>query len=132
MTDGKAFLAANASYDSHESAKFPNVGDELEGVYRGDRKVTVMDQYKGAEVEKLVVDVETADGTFALWLESGKRLTQAIADALKESGAEWFADGGKLKVRRIDDIPPRTPGYHPAKNFIAKYTPPAPVDLANF
>ena len=132
MTDGKDFLASNTSYDKNPSVKFAAVGDEFEGVYRADRKVRLMDTYKGEEVDKLVIDLETADGTFALWLESGKRLTQAVADALKASGAEWFADGGTLKIRRVDDVPPRTPGYQPAHALLAKYTPPAPVDLADF
>jgi hypothetical protein len=136
MTDNPDdFLAQSRSYESHPSFKFDTVGATCEGTVCDDPRVVETDDLDGGRSKKLVVDIDTADGTYSLWLPSGRRITSAISDAVHEADAKGLQAGGTLKVQFTGEGEASKPGYNPPKLFRARYTPPAttvPIDLDEF
>lgn len=129
------FLSQNRSFDSNPSFKFDRVGATCEGTVIDEPRVVETDDLDGGRSRKLVVDIDTAEGPFSLWLPAQRRITSAISDAVRESGATGLAPGGVLKVQFTEEGEPSKPGFNPPKFFRAKYTPPAPttpVDLDEF
>jgi hypothetical protein len=136
MTDNPdEFLAQNRTFDSHPSFKFDAVGATCEGTICDDPRVVETDDLDGGRSRKLVVDIDTAEGTYSLWLPAQRRITSAISDAVREAGASGLQAGGTLKVQFTGEGEPSKPGFNPPKLFRARYTPPAPstpVDLDEF
>ena len=131
MTETADFLDSNAG-DFHPAFKFVNAGDTCKGTVAGDPHIVDGTDLNGNPQRSLVVDVDTDDGTFALWLPSGKGVTRAVAKAVKGTGATGLAEGGKLAVKYTGDGEVSKPGFNPPKLFEARYEAPAPVDLDEF
>lgn len=132
MSEVNDFLNQSASYENHESFKFSEVGATISGVVTGEPRVVESDDLDGGRSKKLVVDLETDDGTiYVVWLPAGKRITTAVADAVKASGAEGVAEGGTLKIKHTELGAVTRPGYSPPKLFKAHYTAPPAVTAVN-
>lgn len=67
------------------------------------------------------------DGTRTLYVK-GKELTNAIRNAVRQSGANGIHTGGVLTVQYVADGPAEA-GFNPPKLYTAQYQPPA-VSLA--
>ena len=63
------------------------------------------------------------DGLRAVYAKG--QMLKAIGDAVRKAGAKGIEDGGKLFVRYVGDAEPRQRGFNGAKQYIAKYDPPA-------
>lgn len=133
MTDTADFLNENAG-DFNPAFKFATPGDTIKGTIVGAPRIVDGEDLNGRPQKSLVVDIEADDGTWAVWLPSGKGVTRAVAKAAKEAGAAGVAEGGTLAIRYTGDGEPSKPGFNPPKLFEARYTPPAPssVDLDEF
>lgn len=132
MTEVSEFLDQNAG-DFNPGFKFTTPGDTCKGVIEGTPRVVDNEDLNGNPQRSLVVDVATDDGTFALWLPSGKGVTRAVAKATKAAGVSGLVDGGKLAVKYTGDGEPSKPGFSPPKLFEAKYEEPKDsVDLEDF
>lgn len=116
------------------AAKFPNVGDEIEGdvltarvgVARkfGTREPDTWED--GSPKQQLIIDLRTTDGDLRLYCKEALRV--AIRDAVQTSGGK-LADGGRLKVKRTEDGEASKAGFNPPQQFKAKFTPrPTQVD----
>lgn len=53
------------------------------------------------------------------------QMQKAIGDAVRKAKAPGIRDGGRLLVRYLGDAEPTRRGYNGAKQFFAKYEPPA-------
>ena len=126
------FLAQSASYDSNPSFKFAEPGDTLDGTIATEPRIVDTDDINGGRSPKLVVDVTTTDGTYAVWLPAGKRITQAVSDAVRVAGADRLEVGGHLKLKHTGLGEQTKAGYNQPKLFKAQYTPPKPADLDEF
>lgn len=122
--DVSEFLAAS-DFESHPGFKFNEVGQTCKGTIIGTPRVVETDDLSGGRSKKLVLDVQTADGTFSLWLPANKSITKAVAAAVKEAGATGVAEGGKIAVKFTGEGTPPKPGYNAPKLFSAKYEAPA-------
>ena len=133
MSDTADFLDANTG-DFNPAFKFANPGDTCKGTVIGAPHIVDGEDLNKNPQKSLVVDVDTDDGTFALWLPSGKGVTRAVAKAVKGTGATGLAEGGKLAVKYTGDGEVTKAGFNPPKLFEARYEAPAPspVDLDGF
>lgn len=127
-----------------KSAKFPNIGDTVEGTIvdfttsqQTDIDGTPKTWDDGSPRWQIVLTMQTTereddadDGLRKLYAK-GNLLTELKA-AVKASG-EKLAVGGVVKARYDADGEAKR-GYSPPKLFKVKYTPPAPraVDLDDF
>lgn len=86
----------------------------------------------GAPKMQVLVQLQTAlrdpqkpedDGTRTLYIK-GKELTNAVRQAVRQSGANGIHTGGTLTVQYVADGPAQ-PGMSPPKLYAAQYQPPA-------
>ena len=132
MTDVTDFLDQNTG-DFNPGFKFTDPGDTCKGTVAGTPRVVDNEDLNGRPQRSLVLDVDTEDGTFALWLPSGKGITRAVAKAVKDAGATALIEGGKLAVKYTGDGEPSKPGFNPPKLFESRYEAPKDsVDLDEF
>lgn len=132
MTDVSDFLDQNTG-DFSPGFKFANVGDTCKGVVVGAPRIVDNTDLNGNPQRSLVVDVDTDDGTFAVWLPSGKGITRAVSKAVKDAGATGIVEGAKLAVKYTGNGEATKPGFSPPKLFEAKYEAPKDsVDLEDF
>lgn len=132
MTDVSDFLDQNTG-DFNPGFKFTNPGDTCKGVISSTPRIVDNEDLNGKPQRSLVLDIDTDDGTFALWLPSNKGITRAVSKAVKDSGATGMAEGGKLAVKYTGDGEPSKPGFNPPKLFEARYEAPKDtVDLDEF
>lgn len=68
--------------------------------------------------------VDDDDGRRRLFVK-GKRLTEAVRDAVKAAGVKKLEDGGTLTVTYVRDGVPENKGISPPKEYTASYQPPA-------
>lgn len=130
--DPTQFLAQSRSYDSNPAFRFNDIGDEINGTILNEPRVIETDDLDGGRTPKLVLDIETNDGTYSLWLPRGKRITQAVADAVKDAGATNLEPGGTLRLKHTGLGEQPKAGFNPPKLFKAAYTTPTPVALDDF
>ena len=70
-------------------------------------------------------DDDDDDGLRAVYAKG--QMLKAIGDAVRKAGARGIEDGGKLFVRYVSDAEPKQRGFNGAKQYIAKYDPPATI-----
>lgn len=131
MSDWDEFVQ-ETDYESHPGFKFSTVGQVCKGTIVSEpRMVETEDIGTKKRTRKLVLDVETAEGTFSLWLPvGGKSISKAVVKACKDAGVPGPAKGGKIAVKYDSDGTPPQPGFNPPKLFKAQYEPPATtIDL---
>jgi hypothetical protein len=126
MSEVDEFLAAS-NYESHPGFKFTEVGQTCKGTIVSEPRVVETDDLNGGRSKKLVLDVETAEGTFSLWLPANRKITTAVSQAVKEAGATGLAQGGKIAVKFTGEGEQLKVGFNPPKLFTAKYEAPAKV-----
>ena len=118
-----------------KSVKFPNIGDEMEGIV-----TTVHEPEEQTDFDtgqpipgKLQIrielqtddrdpDVEGDDGKRTLYVKGW--MIGAIREALQKCGVDEPEEGGKLWVRYVGDGPSRRPGLQGPKQYEARYTKP--------
>jgi hypothetical protein len=78
-----------------------------------------------------VIPVTMEDGEDrALWAVIPSAMFAALQEARKQAGNKPFEKGGKLTVQYYDDKPnEKNPRLNPAKQYRARYEPPAPADV---
>lgn len=144
MTTMNSYDIGEIAPESGQAWK-PEIGDEVDGtiVWIGDNVRPNFD--KTADERSLRIDLETSTGIVSVYAvtcndiaideKTGKpkgypsRLARAIAAAVRASGSQQLVVGARLRAKRIDDVPTKA---SPAKEFKAKYEPPAagvPVDF---
>jgi len=130
MANEVADFLSNNSGDFNPGFKFTEPGETCKGTIIGDPHIVDGMDLNDKPQRSLVVDIETAEGAFALWLPSGKGVTRSVSKAAPDG----LAAGGKLAVKYTGDGEPPKPGFHPPKLFEAKYEAPAAaaVDLSDF
>ncbi len=130
-----------------KSATFENIGDTITGTIVStavqqqtaisDGKPLVWDN--GDPRLQLVVRLQTTtrddddddDGIRAVYVKGSKKtgsrsLHDAVATAVRQSGAKALTDGGTLTVTYVDTEPSQTRGFSDRKLYTASYAPPAP------
>ena len=72
------------------------------------------------------------DGQRRVYLKGSKPHTSlgAVRAAVKTAGAGGIEVGGRLQLAYTGDGEPTKKGWNAPKQYVAKYTPPAPVDQA--
>ncbi len=117
----------------------PEVGDTVRGkiVWIGDQ---IRDSYDKSKQERsLRIDLDTGDGIISWYVVTctdveidektnkpkgyPSRAARAVAGAVRSAGKEHLEIGGDLAGKRVEDVP--TKAGSPAKDFRAKYDPPA-------
>ncbi len=125
---------------STPAAKFPTIGTTYDGVIVGAPRVIAHTDYhtkqqltwpNGDPRWQLVVKIQTDsrdgaedDGVRALYVKG--MLKRAITDACRAAGVASIAEGGRLWVSYVGDVP--TQG-NPAKDYAAKYAAPNAVGV---
>jgi hypothetical protein len=87
----------------------------------------------GDPIYGITVDVQTNDrslgaeddGVRRIWIE-GKRLKEAVREAVRAGGGTSLQQGGELWVKYTGDGEPPSAGANPPKLWDARYTPPTP------
>lgn len=118
-------LSANdLSAPAGTSVKFNDLGDKVSGVvtYVGPFEERVNPNNNNLETQAKVV-LEDNGEALALYVVKGKPIAQAIADALRASGANSLEVGGTLTVQHHDLKDTGKPNK--LKLFRAKYEAPA-------
>jgi len=111
---------------------FSEIGAEFEAelVSIGEwREITGKFGVKVKAPFNLIIDGEPR----TLWVPKGSRMASVIGNAFRDAGLERADCGGRLKMRRIADVP--TDKGNPMHDFAARYTPAAKaaaVNLADF
>ena len=125
------------------SAKFENVGDTVTGTIVTTEVTNQTDLATGAVLtwddgsprQQLVVSLQTQDKTDAdddgvrkVYVKGSKKpgsrsLHDAVASAVRASGAKGLTPGGTLSVKYIGDEPSATRGFSPRKLYEATFTP---------
>jgi hypothetical protein len=125
MSDVKSFLDSSSG-SRYPAYKWGVPGAVLAGEIIETPRVIERPNLNTNEPEdNLIIPIRTSEGhEFALWVRRGF-LAQAIADAVKEAGADGLAEGGKLAVKHTENRDTGRP--QPARVFKAKYEPPAPA-----
>jgi hypothetical protein len=129
MSDVSQFLA-QSSGSRYPAFKWGNEpGMILSGtILETPRIVNQPNLNTGQPEDNLVVSIKTPDGhEFALWVRRGF-LAQAIAEAVREAGADGLAEGGTLHVKHTAMKDTGKP--QPARVFKARYQPPAPSSVS--
>ena len=130
-----------------KSASFDNIGDSVTGTITAEPEVRQQTNLQTGKPEtwdngdpkhQLVVTLQTAeradsddDGIRNIYIKGSKKagtksLHDAVATAVRASGADGLAKGGTLTVTFIGEEPSQTRGFNPRKLYEAKYVPPAP------
>lgn len=125
MSDVTEFLN-ESDYEKHDAFSFSEVGATISGtICEAPRVVPVPDlNNPGQKVKKLVIAVDTGNGIRAVWIGRGL-LSAAVSKALKDAGETDVKQGGQLAIRHTGVAAPKQKGYNGAKEYAAKYTPPA-------
>jgi hypothetical protein len=131
-----------------KTAKFPNVGDEIEGeitfisdpepqTKMGSDEI-VVDKRTGQPKLQVRIGLATNqrdpededdDGARTVYVKGWLR--GAIGDALRKAGAKSLAVGGRLKVVHTGTKPSEI-GLNPTKLYEASYTPPSAAATNDF
>lgn len=126
------------------SAKFENSGDQISGTIKSTEVRQQTDLATGAPLtwdngdprQQLVVTLQTDqrtdtddDGVRALYVKGSKKpgsqsLHDAVATAVRNSGAKSLEVGGTLTVQFIGTEPSKTRGFNDRKLYTASYTAP--------
>lgn len=130
-----------------KSANFENVGDSITGTIATEPEVRQQTDIQsgrpltwdnGDPKYQLVVALQTSerldsddDGIRNVYIKGSKKagsqsLHDAVAQAVRASGADGLAKGGTLTVTFVGEEPSQTRGFNPRKLYEAKYVPPAP------
>ena len=123
------WLDQNASGESHDAVGFPVIGDSVVG--------TVIDLPKAVPTkfgERLVINVQPTvlvqDGAAVTDLTSPRTIwvkPGAMATALRSALAgRKLAVGDTVGMSFTSEVPSKTPGYNPAKQYAAVHEPAAP------
>ena len=131
------------------SAKFENVGDTVTGTIVTTEVTNQTDLATGAVLtwddgsprQQLVVSLQTQektdaddDGVRKVYVKGSKKpgsrsLHDAVASAVRASGAKGLTPGGTLSVKYIGDEPSATRGFNPRKLYEATFAPSAGGDF---
>ena len=131
------------------SAKFENVGDTVTGTIVTTEVTNQTDLATGAVLtwddgsprQQLVVSLQTQektdaddDGVRKVYVKGSKKpgsrsLHDAVASAVRASGAKGLTPGGTLSVKYIGDEPSATRGFSPRKLYEATFAPSAGGDF---
>jgi len=135
-TDANSILMGSGA----PAAKFDQIGvsitgtltREPEAAQQTDFRTKLPETWKdGSPKMQIIVQLATTlrdpqrqddDGTRSLYIK-GKHLTDAIRQAVRQSGANGLHTGGQLTVRYIADGPAEA-GLNPPKLYQAQYQPP--------
>lgn len=120
-----------------KSASFKTIGDDIDGYVVN--AVKRQQTEPGGELKfyadgntmwQLVVTLETQerddpddDGLRRIYVRG--QMTKAVASAIQKAGERGLRDGGRLYVRYTGDAEPVQRGFNGAKQYFAKYQPPA-------
>lgn len=127
-----------------QSAKFENVGDAVTGTVESTEVRQQTDFQSGQPLtwddgsprQQLVVSLRTGqkddaddDGVRKIYVKGSKKpgsqsLHDAVASAVKQSGAKGLEEGGTLTVTYSGDEPPQQRGMSPRKLYTATYAAP--------
>jgi|SRR5690625_3474034 len=144
MTNATDFLLGGAG----KSAKFEAIGDSISGTITASPEVRQQTDLAtgkpktwddGHPIYQLVVSLQTTqrdpddpddDGVRNLYVKGSKKagsksLHDAVAQAVRSSGARGLEIGGTLTVKFVGERAPETRGFNPAKQYEATYTPPS-------
>lgn len=141
MTDPNAFLMSGGA--SAPSASFLKIGDRHEGeIIEPAPRITQQRDFEsralkfwddGSPMMQLVVTLQTDENDPEIEDDDGKRslylkymLRDAVANAVKETGAKGLELGGWLSVAYVSQDKPKRRGAQGAKQFEAVYEPPDP------
>lgn len=125
------------------SAKFENPGDSVTGTVVSAEVTNQTDMVTGAvqtwdngePKQQLVVTLQTSqradgddDGVRKVYVKGSKKagsrsLHDAVASAVRASGAKGLTPGGTLTVKYIGDEPSATRGFNPRKLYEASFAP---------
>jgi hypothetical protein len=125
---------------SAQSCSFLNIGDKHEGqitaVEMGVQRDLQTGKPKvwddGTPIKQMIVTLQTDerdseaeadDGIRKLYVGS-KGMREALAAAVKVTGAGGIAVGGRLGMKYKGDGVPTQKGFNPPKEYVAKYEPP--------
>jgi hypothetical protein len=129
-----------------KSAAFDTIGDSISGTITAEpevRQQTDIQSGKPATWDngdpkyQLVITLQTTlraddedDGIRGVYIKGSKRagtrsLHDAVATAVRNSGADGLAKGGVLTIRFVGEEPSQTRGFNPRKLYEANYVPPA-------
>lgn len=131
------------------SAKFENPGDSVTGTVVSAEVTNQTDMVTGAvqtwdngePKQQLVVTLQTSqradgddDGVRKVYVKGSKKagsrsLHDAVASAVRASGAKGLTPGGTLTVKYIGDEPSATRGFNPRKLYEASFAPSAGGDF---
>lgn len=115
------------------SATFKNAGDSITGTVafepseiqamKYNTKIPMDPWPDGSPKMKVIVTLNTSEGTMNLWLGPG-RMQTAVRKAIQESGARDIAVGGKLTFTYTGRDPEGQNPDNLPKMYEASYTPP--------
>lgn len=102
--------------------KFETIGDTITGVvtYVGSFQERT-NKFNGREEQVARIGIDVDGETLCIWPVKGSSMAQAIAEALRESGAGTLNLGDELTVRYAANVDTGKP--QPMKKFRAKHTP---------
>jgi hypothetical protein len=130
------WLDDNAGGNNLPGIYFGDVGDIVKGVISGKPRIVTVQDDRGKDVEKLVVELRALPGCTAksgkrgadgpipedfecsLWIKGGL-LATAVKDAVRAAGAKGLAEGDTIAVQYTDTKD--TGKMEPAKVYAAKY-----------
>ena len=111
------------------SFKFETVGTKIAGTVTNKSMVNSTD-FDGNPVEVPVVQIDTADGEFDVWLAKAA-MRSAVGRALAEHGTGTKLEiGGMLAIERTEDGVAKKAGHNAPHLFRAQYRPPATASTA--
>ena len=126
---------AGATNERNPSARFGAIGDTYKGKIARVGEFSGVNDLNGKHETSVVIDIETADGTFTLWARTHldgavvpNGITRAIADAVRQAGRSGLPEvGGQLAVKYEADGQASKAGMSPPKLYRAQYQPPTSV-----
>lgn len=129
-----------AGAEKAPSVKFPTIGTTVTGVITDPPNLVQSRDFETGELAtwpdgnpkmSAVINVEVDGEKQAIWASKPSALFAALAQAQKDAGAR-FEVGGTIVVRYDSDKPnEKNPRLNAAKQFKAKYTPPAAKKVAD-
>jgi hypothetical protein len=130
------------------SAKFENIGDMVKGVICEEPVMRDQTDIKTGEVKRfpdgnpmkqvvltiitdpLLHEDDDDDGLRRIYVKS--KMTEAMRSALKKAGVRGPAEGGKIAVKFVSEIPPQKRGHSPTKVYQVWYEdPPKRLDMGD-
>jgi hypothetical protein len=139
--DASSFFDSGAA-----SCRFANIGDAHVGTITDFKEAQQRDIKSGEPAfwpdgnkkMMLVITIQTQehddqieddDGERRLYVNKPSGMFAAISNAIKASKGK-FSAGGTLAVKYVKNGKPKTPGFSPPKEYIARYTPPGTTSEA--